>query len=331
MVSPNIPSGYDLCGMNTIIITGASRGIGFECALQLAKQAKNEQLIIAVRDLSSGQKTVETIRQQTGHPHLTALVLDLASLGSIRQFRDEFIRGKFGKISVLVNNAGLQNVGETAYTKDGFEETFGINHLGPFYLTMLLLPCMTADARITFTASGTHDPAQKTGMPEPVYKTANLLAHPEQSTEKPMTAGQRRYTTSKLCNVLTTYALHRHLARTNIHVNAFDPGFVPGTGLARQYPPFLRFISDRILPVLVLFMPNVNTAKTSGVNLANLAHAAEYKNANGKYFEGKKEIPSSPDSYKKDLQDDLWTTSLTLTNLKRDDTILAIFEVDQSK
>lgn len=138
-----------------------------------------------------------------------------------------------------MNNAGLQNVSAIAYTKDGIEETFGVNHIGPWYLTLLLLPYVTGDAHITFTASGTHDPKQKTGMPAPLYKAAELLAHPDKTVDKELTAGQRRYTASKLCNVMTFYELQNRLADTNIHVNGFDPGFVSGTGLARNYPPLL--------------------------------------------------------------------------------------------
>lgn len=218
----------------------------------------------------------------------------------------------------------MQNVGETIYTKDGFEETFGVNQLGPFYLTLLLLPCLTQDAHITFTASGTHDPKQKTGMAPAVFINAELLAHPEKTREKEMTVGQRRYATSKLCTVMTVYKLQDHLSDTNIHVNGFDPGLVPGTGLARNYPPFLKFIFDKILPALILFVHNVRTAKTSGTNLANLAYAPDYKQFKGKYFEGKKEIPSSEDSYNPIYQKDLWDTSIRLSNIKQADTSLQL-------
>jgi len=310
--------------MNSIIITGANSGIGYECALQMAKIAPNEQLIIACRNVQSGNEAIQSIQKKTGHQHLKCISLDLASLKSIASFKETFSKEKNNRIVALVNNAGIQNIGETKYTSDGFEETFGVNHLGPFYLTLLLLPLMAKDASITFTASGTHDPAQKTGMPPPVFKEAGLLAHPEKSTEKALTVGQRRYTTSKLCNVMTVYELQNHLDQTNIRVNAFDPGLVPGTGLARNYPPFLKFISDRIFPVLILFLHNVNSAKTSGTNLTNLAYADEYKQFKGKYFEGAKVIQSSQDSYNKEYQVDLWKTSVELMHVKQEDTSIPL-------
>jgi len=101
-------------------------------------------------------------------------------------------------------------------------------------------------------------------MSAPEFKDARSLAYPEETTEKTLTVGQRRYTTSKLCNIVTVYELQNRLRQTNIHVIAFDPGLVPGTGLAQNYPPFLKFISDYIFKVLILFHHNVNSAQTSG-------------------------------------------------------------------
>lgn len=300
--------------MNSIIITGANSGIGYECTLQMAKIAPSQQIILACRNVQAGNEALQKIKKQTDHQNLICIPLDLGSLQSIRDFATVLSKLPNPSISALVNNAGIQNVGETKYTVDGFEETFGINQLGSFALTQLLLPFMNQFARIIFTSSGTHDPLKKTGMPAPIYTNANLLAHPEKTIQKDLKVGQTRYTTSKLCNIMTVYQLQNHLVNTNVHVNAFDPGFVPGTGLARNYPPFLKFISDYVFKALILFVPNVNTAEKSGKRLANLAFADKYKDAKGKYFEGEKEIKSSKDTYNLAFQKDLWDTSLKLTN-----------------
>lgn len=309
--------------MKSIIITGANSGIGFECALQMARIATTEQIILACRNIQSGNEAVEKIKKQTGHKNMICLPLDLGSLQSIRDFKTHFAETS-NKITALINNAGLQTVGQTKYTKDGFEETFGVNHLGSLYLTLLLLPYVTEDARVTFTASGTHDPKQKTGMPAPQFKNPKLFAYPEENTEKMLTVGQRRYTTSKLCNIMTVYSLQNHLSHTGIHINAFDPGLVPGTGLAKNYPPFLKFISNNVLPLLRFFVPNVNTQQNSGKRLANLAYADQYKNAKGKYFEGVKEIGSSTDSYNKEYQNSLWKTSVELLGIKENETSISL-------
>jgi NAD(P)-dependent dehydrogenase (short-subunit alcohol dehydrogenase family) len=310
--------------MKSIIITGANSGIGFECTMQMAKIAPNEQIILACRNVLSGNQAIEKIKQKTNHKHLICLPLDLASLQSVTDFKTAFSKLPNPQIAALINNAGIQVVGETKYTKDGFESTFGTNHLGGFYLTLLLMPFFDKNGSITFTASGTHDPKQKTGTPAPEFTSPYLLAYPKVTDDKSLSVGLKYYTTSKLCNILTTYELQRRLTNTGIRVNAFDPGLVPGTGLARNYSPFLKFVSDYILKILILFHPNTNTAKNSGTRLANLAYSEKYKNAKGKYFEGIKEIKSSDDSYNETYQSDLWKSSVEMIGIQQEDTTIQL-------
>lgn len=300
--------------MKSIIITGANSGIGFECALQMAKIATNEQIILACRNIQAGNEASKIIKYKTGHQNIKCLQLDLASLKSIQHFADAFSKEKQPIIKALVNNAGLQNVGETLYTEDGYELTFGTNHLGPFALTQLLMAFLDNNASITFTASDTHDPLQKTGIEPPVYTNANEMAFPKESNEKKTVVGQRRYSTSKLCNVLTTYILQEKLANTTIRVNAFDPGLTPGTGLTRNYPAIVKFVWKNILPVLTLFKHNTNTPSKSGGRLASLAFSKEFSNLKGIYFSDGKVLKSSTDSYNRNFQTDLWNSSLKLTN-----------------
>lgn len=157
-----------------------------------------------------------------------------------------------------------------------------------------------------------------------MYNTAEELAHPKETNEKEMTAGQRRYSTSKLCVIMSVYELQKHLENSAIRVNAFDPGMVPGTGLATTFPPLLKFMWHNVMPLLTLFRRNTNTAKKSGTNLANLALGKQYKNLKGKYVEGTKVIDSSKDSYNKTFQEDLWNTSISLTHIKQSETSLQL-------
>jgi len=298
--------------MKSIIITGANSGIGYECAMQMAKIAPKESIIIACRNMTAGKLAAEKIKKETGHPNLVCMELDLASLQSIRAFEIAFSKTDHKEISTLINNAGLQNIGETAYTKDGFEITFGTNHLGGLYLTQLLTPYMTSGASVTFTASDTHDPLTKTGIEPPVYTSGRELAFPTKTTEKATTVGQRRYSTSKLCNVMTACLFHEKLAPLGIRVNAFDPGMVPGTGLAKNYPAILRFVWNNIMPVLTYFKKNTNTAVLSGSRLANLAYSKKYADLNGIYFSDGEVTKSSVDSYNKKFQTELWNSSIEL-------------------
>jgi len=302
--------------MDSIIVTGATSGIGFECSLQMARIAKNAQIIIPARNLQTGKEAVEKIRGLTGHKNIKCMALDLASLKSIHQFSKAFAKDKHNTISILINNAGMQNMGETKFTLDGFELTFGVNHLGAFSLTQLLLPFMRNDGHIIFTSSGTHDPALKTGVTPPIYTSAKELAFPTETSEKHNIVGQRRYSTSKLCNIMTTYELQERLSNTSIRVNAYDPGLTPGTGLARTYSPIVQFLWKNILPVLTLFKDNVHTPAQAGKNLANLAYSEKYKNLKGIYFSNGKVVKTSADSYNKAFQKELWSGSLELINTK---------------
>jgi len=298
--------------MKSIIIKGATSGIGYECAMQMARLAPKESIIIACRNITAGNLAAEKIKKETGHPSLVCMELDLASLQSIREFEIAFSKTGHREISALVNNAGLQNIGETAYTKDGFEITFGTNHLGGFYLTQLLTPYMVSGASITFTASDTHDPLTETGIEPPVYTSGRELAFPQKTTEKATTVGQRRYSTSKLCNVMTAYLFHEKLAPLGIRVNAFDPGMVPGTGLAKNHPAILRFVWNNIMPVLTRFKKNTNTAVLSGSRLAELAYSKKYADLNGIYFSDGEVTKSSAYSYIENFQKELWTASIEL-------------------
>ena len=311
--------------MKSIIITGANSGIGFACAMHMAGIAPDEQLILACRSKLAGDKAIERIKQKTNHQHLICLPLNLASLQSIKAFKTKISNFPNLVITTLVNNAGGQFVGETEYTTDGFEITFGTNHLGGFYLTLLLLPFMDKNGSIVFTASGTHDPKQKTGMPAPEFKSPELLAHPTPTTEKLLKVGQVRYTTSKLCNILTAYELQRRLSDTTIRVNAFDPGLVPGTGLARNNPPFLKFVFNYIFKIMLIILPKVaHTAKKSGKHLAELAYADQFINTKGKYIERSNEIKSSEESYSETYQADLWKGSVELTGINQKDTTVML-------
>ena len=136
----------------TILITGANSGIGFEAAKKLA--GNGHKIILACRSLEKADDAIERIKAETGAGTLVAAECDLASLRSIRKFA-----GSVGNdIDVLCLNAGLSmNTDDTEIkrTEDGFEKTVGINHLGHFLLSDLLLPKINKqNGRIVVTASG---------------------------------------------------------------------------------------------------------------------------------------------------------------------------------
>ncbi len=291
----------------TAIITGASAGLGLECARVLLASAPSWHVVLPVRDTHRGVAAVQRI----GSPdRCTVLEMDLASLASVHDFVDEFRTMDLAPVQAIVCNAGVQVVSGTQRTAEGVEMTFGVNHLGHFALVQALLDDLVPPARVVVVSSGTHDPSQRTGMPAPAYTRAADLAHPSEDSPE----GRRRYTTSKLCNVLFAYELDRRLdhGARGVTVNAFDPGLMPGSGLARDYPPLQRLAWRYLFPALRV-LPNVNSARASGRNLAALAGAPRFDGVTGMYFEGLRPIMSSADSYDRDKAIDLWETSERLT------------------
>jgi len=123
-----------------IIVTGASHGIGFEAARVLV--SKGAEIVLAVRNLEKGEKAAATITAVNGHNPVSVMHLDLADLGSVRKFAEDY-SARYERLDVLINNAGVM-IPPYSRTKDGFELQFGTNHLGHFALTSHLLPLLQA-------------------------------------------------------------------------------------------------------------------------------------------------------------------------------------------
>jgi NAD(P)-dependent dehydrogenase (short-subunit alcohol dehydrogenase family) len=216
------------------------------------------------------------------------------------------------------------------FSPEGFELTFAVNHLGHFLLTNLLVARLRAHApaRIAIVSSGVHDPNLRTGMPKADVTDMKTLA----ATGSPGDGqfnGRLAYVNSKLCNLWFTYELVRRLAAARLSngdralaVNAFEPGLVPGSGLAREYPPVLRFLWDRVLPglasALTPVVPGISTQRKSGCALARMVWDPELGRLSGKYFPSHKrwrEAPSSEDSRDPARARALWEESVRMTGL----------------
>jgi light-dependent protochlorophyllide reductase len=311
--------------MQTAIITGGNGGLGYECARAIAAASPPWHVIIASRDQAKSTAAVRSIIAETRNSSVTAMELNLGSLDSVRQFRVNFAARALPPIGAIICNAALQIISRITYNDDGYETTFAVNHLGHFLLVNLLLRHLNDRARIVVVSSGTHNPDQFTGMPKPDYRDARFAAQPEPGAD-PLNAGRRAYTTSKLCNVMFTYELSRRLkaeGNDRICVTAFDPGLMPGTGLARDYRPFQKFLWNFVLPAL-RFIPGVNSASKSGFDLARLVLDPELEGVSSKYFVGHRSIPSSKESYDQPKAAELWESSVTMVHLKPEETILRI-------
>jgi len=308
--------------MQTAIVTGGNGGLGYKCARTIAAAWPQWHVIIASRDYAKSTEAVRSIIAETGNSNVTAMELNLGSLDSVRRFEADYATRAQPPIGAIACNAGIQVVSGITYNDDGYETTFAVNHLGHFLLVNLLLRHMNDRARIVVVSSGTHNPEQFTGMPKPDYRDAISAAKPELGTD-PSNAGRRAYTTSKLCNIMFTYELSRRLkaeGHDTICVNAFDPGLMPGTGLARDYRPFQKFVWNFVLPSLRV-IPGVNSTSRSGADLARLVLDPGLRGVSGKYFVGRKSVPSSKESYNERKAAELWESSVTMVRLKPEETI----------
>ena len=167
----------------TVIVTGGNSGLGFETARAIVQKGEGWHVVIAGRSRERCQEAANRLSHEIATPSIEAIVLDLASISAVRSFASDFSAGNRPPLRALVCNAGVQHVGATQRTEDGFEATFGVNHLGHFLLANLMLRYLLAPGRIIFVASGTHDPSQRTGMPAPLLKDARSLAAPDDEEE----------------------------------------------------------------------------------------------------------------------------------------------------
>ncbi|CAG8660620.1 266_t:CDS:2, partial [Cetraspora pellucida] len=190
----------DLSG-KVAIVTGANAGIGIVTARELAR--KNAHVFVASRSKEKGESAVELIKKETNNNSVEFLQLDLQSLNSVKNAAETFLARKL-PLHILVNNAGMltQTFG---LTQDGIQDQFGVNHIGHFLFTLLLLPTIKASApsRIVNISSMAHQYTPPGGIEFDKLNDPN--AH---------TAFQR-YAQSKLANILFTIELNKRLSGTN--------------------------------------------------------------------------------------------------------------------
>jgi len=199
----------DLAGTRALV-TGANSGLGFETSRALAR--KGAHVIMACRNIEKARAAEERIRAEVPDACLDVMKLDLASQSLIHQFTEAFIRA-YGELNILFNNAGVMAIPRRE-TTDGFEMQFGVNHLGHFALTGLLMPALLAapGARIVTTSSLAH----LTGTMH--FDDINLERH---------YARYEAYGQSKLANLLFAFELQRRLTAAGLDALslAAHPGY----------------------------------------------------------------------------------------------------------
>jgi NAD(P)-dependent dehydrogenase (short-subunit alcohol dehydrogenase family) len=247
----------DLDG-RTFLLSGANTGIGKETARALA--GRGARLFLACRSAASGRRTLEEIAGETGNRSIELLSLDLGDPDSVRACAEAFL-ATGEPLHVLINNAGV--AGARGMTTSGFERAFGINHIGPFLLTDLLLERLRASApsRIVNVASAAHYEAPGIDW--------DAVRRPTRSA-----TGMREYRVSKLANVLHAQELARRLDGSGVTTYALHPGVI-ASDIWRQVP----------WPVRPLMKRRMDTPANGARTSVFCATAPELTGESGQYYD----------------------------------------------
>jgi NAD(P)-dependent dehydrogenase (short-subunit alcohol dehydrogenase family) len=247
----------------TIVITGGNAGIGREAAVTLARRGAT--VVITARDEAKGRDALDHVRSRSRSDRVEVASLDLASFASIRAFAESFL-ATHDRLDVLVNNAG-GIISERRLTEDGFEMTFGVNHLGHFLLTALLRDRLqdSAPSRVVTVASIGH--------------RLGTMHWPDLQYERGY-VGTVAYNQSKLANVLFAQGLARRLEGTGVTATCCHPGPVrTGFGAHGDTQGFERFF-------LTIARPFEITPRWGSRVLVHLAAAPSGAEDAGGYYVG---------------------------------------------
>ena len=271
----------------TILITGATNGIGQAAAAQLT--ALGHHIVIVGRNREKCIATTDSICRQTGGS-VSWLMADLSSLAQVRRLAEEF-RGRFGRLDVLINNAGAV-YSQRVETTQGMEMGWSVNYLQAFLLTALLLDLLKASA-----------PARIINLSSIYHWAARL--DPDHLQERGLYIGWNVYARCKLASLYFTYELARRLQGSGVTANAIHPGLVR-TGMGKTSGWLLRS-AFRVVDQFAI-PPDQGAA-----GITNLAVNPALETVSGQYFSGLKPVRSSPASYDRELARRLWETSVQIT------------------
>jgi NAD(P)-dependent dehydrogenase (short-subunit alcohol dehydrogenase family) len=275
----------------TVVVTGASSGIGLETSLGLAKLGA--RVVMVARDKKRGQDGVDYVVSKSGSKSVDLMLADFSALKNVRKLAAD-IRKKYKKIDVLINNAGGV-FGKRSLTADGFEWTFGVNHLAPFLLTNLLLPVLkkSGKARVVTVASMAH-----------IMGRINFDDLMSEKKYADMTA----YAQSKLSNILFASELARRLKGSKVTSNSLHPGVVH-TRFANSGGVLSNFFYS-------VFGFLMSTPEKGAKTSIYAASSPELEGVTGKYLSDCRITTPAPQALDEVAAKKLWEISEKLVKLK---------------
>jgi NAD(P)-dependent dehydrogenase (short-subunit alcohol dehydrogenase family) len=274
----------------TVLVTGATSGIGKVTARALAQQG--HRVVLLARDRRRAEETAAEIRRSAGHDRVETLLCDLGSQAQIRRAAEEFKR-RHDRLHVLVNNAGGIFM-KHALSADGVERTFAIDHLAYFLLTNLLLDRLQASA-----------PARVVN----VASAASARGHIDfdDLELKRRYNGIRAYSNAKLANILFSNELARRLSGTGVTSNALHPGVV-ATRFGRNDNGLFTLAVKLVRPFLI---SEESGARTS----IHLATSPEVEGVTGKYFLRRRPRRPPREALDEAVARRLWDVSAKMTGV----------------
>ncbi|MGO2110878.1 MAG: SDR family NAD(P)-dependent oxidoreductase [Pseudoclavibacter sp.] len=293
--------------IRTLIMTGATRGIGLETAKDVLGRSSETHLVVLGRP-SSTSAVLPDLREVS--PHVSAIDIDLSSQESIAtasaQLEDRLDSGELPPLRGLVFNAGVHLSNALETTVDGYERTFAVNVMSTHQLLRRLSPHIQAPARIVVTVSDAHfGDLRHTGgtMPAPKWYVPETSQPGAFAGSGNVRAGRRAYVTSKLGGLYLVHEWARRLP-DGIDIVSYNPSLVVGTGLARETGGAFPFLMKRVIPLLTV-TPLVDTPVPAGRKLTD-AVLGVTPAATGAYIHRKQVMASSAESYDTDRERALW-------------------------
>jgi len=285
---PGLPATITVVRRKTVLITGATSGIGRAAAEAIA--STGARVLLVSRTRPRGQRTRHEIVARTGNPNVELLVANLVTRDAVRALAKEVGR-RTDRLHVLVNNAAVLTATRKT-TPEGFELQFFVNHLVYFMLTNLLVPLLvrSAPSRVVNVASTAHSSGE-------IHFDDLQMHHAYR--------GWKAYANSKLANILFTYELARRLDDTGVTANCVHPGVIH-TGLLRGFHP----LAQGLFNILAPFFKNPADGADTPVYVAL---APELDGVTGCYFRDRKPLQSSAASRDKTCARELWRRSEELT------------------
>ena len=297
----------------TVLLTGPTGGLGREAALAVAR--RGSRLVLVGRPSKAFSATVADA-MNAGAGLVDAIEVDFADLASIstgaRQVR-ELLAASDTPLDALVGNAGLQMSNRVQATVDGLETTFAVNVVANHLFISSLVDVLAPEAHVVVVGSGTHygEAPATLLVAAPRWDDPARLARPGGPEEAGPRDGQRAYSTSKLA---VNYLVHEFQRRAvnAVRYNVYDPGLMPGTGLARDMPAWKRWVWNNVMPRFV-FLPGMATPAESGELLARFALGLDHHDLRGGYVELAKVTEPSKESNDPARESSLWNACETLT------------------